>query len=114
MHRLIYTQDWEAKQKDEAKAKLESWRRGEDGDMPAEDEEDDGLPFACFICRRPWAECQDPVITRCKHYFCEQCALKHNAKSGKCFVCEQATGGIFNVANEIIRKYEDKAKSARQ
>jgi len=35
-------------------------------------DEDDELPFACFICRRVWAEAQDPVVTRCKHYFCEQ------------------------------------------
>ena len=38
--------------------------------LPAE--EDDELPFACFICRRVWADAQDPVVTKCKHYFCEQ------------------------------------------
>lgn len=37
------------------------------------DDEDDSLPFACFICRRPF---EDPVVTKCKHYFCEHCALK--------------------------------------
>ena len=76
-------------------------------------EEEDELPFACFICRRPWSECQDPVVTRCKHYFCEQCALQHNAKSKKCIVCEQPTGGIFNVANDILkREKENKIKAA--
>jgi hypothetical protein len=72
--------------------------------QPPATDEDDELPFACFICRRPWAEAQDPVVTRCRHYFCEQCALQHNAKTFKCFVCEQPTGGIFNVAHDIMRR----------
>ena len=38
-----------------------------------EEDEDDSLPFACFICRQPFV---DPVVTKCKHYFCEHCALK--------------------------------------
>ena len=75
-----------------------------------EEEEEDDLPFACYICRRPWEEVQDPVVTQCKHYFCEQCALKHNAKSGKCFVCEKSTRGIFNVANDILKKVQQKKK----
>lgn len=39
----------------------------------SDDDEDDALPFACFICRQPFV---DPVVTKCKHYFCEHCALK--------------------------------------
>jgi RING finger protein 113A len=72
--------------------------------------EDDGqqLPFACFICRKAWIECQDPVVTKCNHYFCEQCALQHNAKTTKCAACQQPTGGIFNVARDIVRKYKPK------
>lgn len=27
--------------------------------------------------RELWAECKsDPVVTKCKHYFCETCAIK--------------------------------------
>ncbi|CAJ2631958.1 unnamed protein product [Trifolium pratense] len=71
-----------------------------------EDDDDDALPFACFICRNPFV---DPVSTKCKHYFCEHCALKHHAKNKKCFVCNQPTLGIFNVAHEIRKKMaEDK------
>lgn len=43
------------------------------GEANEEDEEDEELPFACFICRQPFT---DPVVTSCKHYFCEHCALK--------------------------------------
>jgi RING finger protein 113A len=38
-----------------------------------DDDDEDSLPFACFICRNPFV---DPVSTKCKHYFCEHCALK--------------------------------------
>uniref|UniRef100_A0A7N2LJ97 Zinc finger C3HC4 RING-type domain-containing protein n=1 Tax=Quercus lobata TaxID=97700 RepID=A0A7N2LJ97_QUELO len=42
-------------------------------DPGEEDDDDDSLPFACFICRQPFV---DAVVTKCKHYFCEHCALK--------------------------------------
>jgi hypothetical protein len=32
-------------------------------------EEEDPIPFACFICREPFTA---PVVTKCKHYFCEK------------------------------------------
>ncbi len=39
-----------------------------------------------------------------RHYFCERCALRHNAKSPKCFVCGAATSGIFNAALDIEKR----------
>ncbi|KAI0235336.1 Ring finger protein 113A [Lamellibrachia satsuma] len=63
------------------------------------DEED--LPFKCFLCRQSFT---DPVVTRCKHYFCEKCALAHYRKSKRCFVCNQQTSGVFNPAKELITK----------
>ncbi|XXG82317.1 hypothetical protein AAC387_Pa10g0295 [Persea americana] len=86
---------------------------GEDGDGAAErggggggrdaddDDDEDSLPFACFICRQPF---QDPVVTKCKHYFCEHCALKHHSRNKKCYVCNKPTLGIFNTAHEIKKK----------
>ncbi|KAL9262422.1 Zinc finger CCCH domain-containing protein [Drosera capensis] len=47
-------------------------RRGND-----DNDNEDTLPFACFICRNPFV---DPVVTKCKHYFCEHCALKFDAR----------------------------------
>jgi RING finger protein 113A len=41
---------------------------------------------------------------RCKHYFCEACALKHNAKSKKCYDCGAPTHGVFNSAKELKAK----------
>jgi RING finger protein 113A len=33
-----------------------------------ESDSDDDLPFACLICRNDF---KDPIMTKCKHYFCE-------------------------------------------
>ncbi|XP_037497258.1 zinc finger CCCH domain-containing protein 1 isoform X2 [Jatropha curcas] len=81
----------------------------EDGVDESDDNEDDddSLPFACFICRKPFV---DPVVTKCKHYFCEHCALKHHVKNKKCFVCNQPTLGIFNTAHEIRKKMAEEGK----
>ncbi|GAB2291093.1 hypothetical protein Dimus_025348 [Dionaea muscipula] len=75
---------------------------GDDGRAEhSEEEDEDSLPFACLICRKTFV---DPVVTKCKHYFCEHCALKHHSKNKKCYVCNQPTLGIFNTAHEIRRK----------
>lgn len=62
----------------EEKARKQRLARGEAdtevGEGAGDDSDDeDELPFACFICREPFT---DPVVTQCKHYFCEHCALK--------------------------------------
>jgi RING finger protein 113A len=69
---------------------------------------DDKLPHACFICRSDFV---NPVVTVCKHYFCESCALKHyNAgKNPKCAACGEPTGGQFNTAHEILKKQKGDA-----
>ncbi|KAF6162134.1 hypothetical protein GIB67_008263 [Kingdonia uniflora] len=64
-------------------------------------EDEDSLPFACFICREAFI---DPVVTKCKHYFCEHCALKHHSKNKRCFVCNTPTLGLFNTAQEIRKR----------
>lgn len=97
-------QEWEEERKKEREALLKLARGEEQGEASEEDnEEESELPFACFICREPWEKTSTPVVTPCKHYFCETCALDQNKKSPKCFVCEKATRGIFNVAHDIIK-----------
>ncbi|KAL3142938.1 hypothetical protein ABBQ38_003223 [Trebouxia sp. C0009 RCD-2024] len=106
-----YKSGWELEREWDERQAAKKQTANFDPYAEAQDEEEvDDLPFACYICRRPWEEVQDPVVTQCKHYFCEQCALKHNAKSAKCFVCEKPTRGIFNVANDILKKVEQKKK----
>ncbi|EGG14738.1 RING zinc finger-containing protein [Cavenderia fasciculata] len=91
--------------KDEKKRDFKANGNGSD----AIDEED--LPFACFICKKPF---DNPVMTKCKHFFCESCALDHNAKSKKCFVCKQPTNGSFLQPKRIIDKLMEKSKMMEQ
>ena len=73
---------------------------------------DDDLPFACFICRESF---RNPVVTKCKHYFCEKCALNHYKKTKRCFVCAEQTFGVFNPAKDIIKRMKDqKAKEDKR
>ena len=75
-------QEWDAEQKVKMEKRMEAMLNGwnpDDGDEPPEEaeEEEDDLPFACYICRRAWADCpSEAVVTRCRHYFCQTCALK--------------------------------------
>eukprot|EP00112_Aurelia_sp_Birch-Aquarium-sp1_P001009 Seg1098.4 transcript_id=Seg1098.4/GoldUCD/mRNA.D3Y31 product="RING finger protein 113A" protein_id=Seg1098.4/GoldUCD/D3Y31 len=71
------------------------------------DSDDEELPFACLMCRESF---KNPVVTKCGHYFCEQCALKHFKKSSRCFTCNEQTSGVFNPAKEIIKRMKETKK----
>ncbi|KAG8624369.1 hypothetical protein KVT40_007436 [Elsinoe batatas] len=83
-------------------------KNGKAGDEDDEESMLDNIPFACIICREPY---KSPVVTKCKHYFCEACALKrHKSKGGKgCAACGTDTGGTFSVAKNL-RKLLDKKR----
>lgn len=74
-------------------------------DASESDSDDEDIPFACLICRKPYT---DPVVTRCGHYYCSACAIKRYAKTPKCLACGAPTGGIFNRADKIIDKVNKK------
>ncbi|XP_043474512.1 E3 ubiquitin-protein ligase RNF113A [Leptopilina heterotoma] len=67
------------------------------------DSDEETLPFKCFICRNSFTR---PVVTKCKHYFCEPCALEHYKKSKRCFICNVPTNGVFNPAKELMDRIE--------
>ncbi|XP_043911136.1 E3 ubiquitin-protein ligase RNF113A [Protopterus annectens] len=96
--RSDYKHGWQIEQE------LSEGRYGANDDENYEvSSDEDDLPFKCFICRKIF---KNPVVTKCKHYFCESCALQHYRKSKRCYVCEQQTNGIFNPAKELIAKME--------
>ncbi|MFH4973684.1 hypothetical protein AB6A40_000393 [Gnathostoma spinigerum] len=74
-----------------------------------ESDNENDLPFKCFICRESFV---NPVVTKCKHYFCEKCALEQFRKTKKCYICDQNTMGVFNVARDLIAKLEERKKAA--
>lgn len=75
----------------------------EDGHQESESHshESNSIPLECPICEN---EFFSPVSTKCLHYFCEKCALKHYSKSSLCYVCKKPSQGIFNNAENIIEK----------
>lgn len=73
--------------------------------------QDDDLPFACFLCREPFV---DPVVTTCGHYFCRSCAQSDPWLIKKCTVCGKATNGIFNRATKLIKKLEASSKLSQE
>ncbi|XP_059058829.1 E3 ubiquitin-protein ligase RNF113A [Achroia grisella] len=78
------------------------------GDSDYEVHSDEELPFRCFICRGSFT---DPIVTKCKHYFCEKCALENYKKSARCFICNAQTGGVFNPAKELEAKLVKREES---
>ncbi|KAJ3142586.1 hypothetical protein HK100_000486 [Physocladia obscura] len=82
------------------------------GTGEGEDEDEDDVPTECPICV---GQFKDPIITKCRHYFCENCALKQFAKTPKCFECGEPTGGNFAVAKELkANLIKKKAKIAER
>ncbi|XP_053664450.1 E3 ubiquitin-protein ligase RNF113A [Anopheles marshallii] len=63
--------------------------------------DDEELPFKCYVCRESFV---DPIVTKCKHYFCERCALAQYKKSTRCAICGVQTNGMFNPAKELIAR----------
>mmetsp|Transcript_26441 Transcript_26441/g.56771 ORF Transcript_26441/g.56771 Transcript_26441/m.56771 type:complete len:360 (-) Transcript_26441:1254-2333(-) len=86
---------------------------------------DDGLPFACFLCRKAF---EDPIVTTCGHYFCQGCLQDHHqrcttttnqtnnnntdnatTKGGGshqqgCPICGRDTHGVMNQPTKLIAK----------
>ena len=86
---------------------------GDDKKNSAMTSTEDGLPFACFLCRDYF---KDPVVTNCQHYFCEKCIMQHvrsNSDGGErnsvtaaapCPVCGKDTSSVFNQPTKLIAK----------
>lgn len=74
-----------------------------------DDNLDDGLPYACHICRGPFT---NPIVTSCQHYFCEGCMLArirgekegNNASSSCCPICQKDTNGVLNHPRKLEAK----------
>lgn len=83
---------------------------GDEDDKKYEiDSDEEKLPFKCFICRNSFT---DPVVTKCKHYFCEKCALEQYRKSTRCYICNVQTNGTFNPAKELMARAKVENKEA--
>ena len=82
----------------------------EDAGSDEDDAALEGIPFACIICKKPY---NNPIITKCGHYFCEKCALQKYRKSPSCAACGAGTGGVFNGAKGLKRLLDKKRERAK-
>ena len=74
---------------------------------------DDGLPYACHICRGAFT---NPIVTSCQHYFCEGCMLslirgggggageEVRPSSSCCPICQKDTNGVLNHPRKLEAK----------
>jgi len=106
---------WEAKLKKEAeeKAKADAWaEEGGEEETKKGEQDADGLPFACLACRVTWTRASRPVVTPCRHFFCEACAL--TSATVTCPACGKPTGGTFNSATVIEARLKKEAEEAEK
>jgi RING finger protein 113A len=48
---VLLLQDWDEEQKRRQEALTKGWNPDGDSEQEEEEDRDDGLPFACYICR---------------------------------------------------------------
>ncbi|GMI21905.1 hypothetical protein TrCOL_g10863 [Triparma columacea] len=97
-------EEWERKVK-ERREKEEKALKGLLGEEEGGDEEEEGgvnngLPFACGICRNHF---EDPVVTTCGHYFCGKCGRGRYKVDKSCHACGKDVGGVFNEARKLVK-----------
>lgn len=99
---------WEEKRKKEAEMKEQQMNRFMDGEKEEnkirdeQQPDDDGIPFACYICRGPFT---NPIATTCGHYFCSKCIMDSFVKKSPCCpICSADTGGVFNHPSKLFAK----------
>lgn len=63
------------------------------------DNDDDDLPFKCIICRQSFV---NPIVTKCKHYFCEKCNLKIIMNQLKGFFLLILKQALFNTIRRAL------------
>jgi len=98
--------EWEDVQK-QKRERSNQWgvasTEGHDSDSDYLIDKEEEYPFACLICKKPFVK---PVQTKCKHYFCESCAINRYMIDPRCAVCKENTNGIFNVAHKLAKLVE--------
>ncbi|KAF7724829.1 hypothetical protein EC973_000714 [Apophysomyces ossiformis] len=101
-----YKTGWQLEQEwEEAQKNKKRFGQSNPDEYAVSDEEEEELPFACLLCRK---EFDNPVVTKCGHYFCERCAINQFKKSPKCYACGASTGGVFDTAKNLLAKLAEK------
>ncbi|CAB3402415.1 unnamed protein product [Caenorhabditis bovis] len=104
--RSDYKHGWEIDQE------FEEGRYGQEDETNYEIHEDeDAFPEECYVCGNEFV---DPIVTKCKHYFCSECALKTFRTTSKCPICNQNTEKIMNAARDLIAHLKKKKTQVKE
>lgn len=100
--RSDYKHGW---QLDQAWSKGEPEEEDDDKYLIKDDDEkeDDTRLTHCPVCQESF---KNPVETKCKHYFCVDCAEKECSE--KCYTCQSLTSGIFKNAKKSLEELRKK------
>lgn len=69
-----------------------------DGTNNNENKKEEEIPFKCVICKNDY---KNPVVTNCRHYFCESCFLTEYRRKPGCFICGKETNGVAKPAKGL-------------
>lgn len=98
-------EEQQKKKKEEQEKEMNAFATGskeEDGGAQSSILPNDGIPFACHLCRSYF---KDPCVTNCMHYFCEKCIMDHvRNNSGACPICQKDTYSVFNQPTKLLAK----------
>ncbi|XP_074382372.1 zinc finger CCCH domain-containing protein 1-like [Apium graveolens] len=83
---------------DELQEKIRIRKLGPEVQLEYDEEDESQIPPECVICMEQFVL---PVVTICKHYFCRPCAVQHNYKDTRCFVCGKQTLSRFRNAHKL-------------
>ncbi|WBW70651.1 ubiquitin-protein ligase E3/GCN5-related N acetyltransferase fusion protein [Schizosaccharomyces osmophilus] len=92
-----YKAGWQLDQEwNEAQSKFRKGIKNVDG-VPKNEKEEE-IPFVCLICKKDY---KDPIVTVCKHHFCENCAVERYRKTPTCVQCGADTKGLFSIDKQM-------------
>ena len=92
MHdRADYKFGWQLEREEREAEKRDGEEESDDDKYVINSDDDDDLPVKCPMCRQVF---NNPVVTRCKCYFCEKCALDHYRYGfdNYTFMCKRVCG----------------------
>ncbi|EPX72466.1 zf-C3HC4 type /GCN5-like N acetyltransferase fusion protein [Schizosaccharomyces octosporus yFS286] len=106
-----YKAGWQLDQEwNEAQSKFRKGIRNVDG-VPKNEKEEE-IPFVCLICKKDY---KNPIVTICRHHFCESCAVEQYRKSPTCVQCGADTKGLFSIDKQmnllLKKKNQEKDKN---
>lgn len=101
-------EDYAAGWKLEQDWKKQQLKKDDEPETKSADVEKEQIPFKCVICKEDY---KFPVVTKCEHYFCEECFLNEYRRKKGCFICGKDTMGIAQPARKLSSLLKEKQKS---